>query len=141
MLITSKLLKEWGACERYREVFAKEYPNGVTGTAAEIAAIPEYECDQWWVEMAVRLSGKDGEDALRLATERVDLSRLASLVLRVKDKDTSAAYARLKASKDIRGLYRVARKGESKTATDARAELERTIGAERLQRVEAEYGI
>ena len=132
MKVTLKLLEEWGACERYRKVFAEQFPDGGEGTAKEIAAIPEHEYDQWWilVEMAVRLSDKDGADALRLATERVDPSRLASLAIRVQDKDTSAAMAKLCASKDLLALKQVVdRAAKSELAAQAQAVIDTEIAA------------
>lgn len=113
MKVTLRLLEQWGACARYRKIFAEQYPDGVDGSAAEIAAIPKAEYDQWWilVEMACRLSDRDGAEALRLATERVDPSRLAALAVRVKDKDTTAAVDKLLASDGLLSIKRVADKG------------------------------
>ena len=133
MKVTLKLLEEWGACERYRKVFAEQFPDGVEGTAKEIAAIPEHEYDQWWilVEMAVRLNDRDGEEALRLATDRVDPSRLASLAIRVQDKDTSAAMTKLCESKDLLQLKRVVDKAaKSEFVTQAQAVLDTELGKE-----------
>jgi hypothetical protein len=132
MKVTLKLLREWGATCNL-DWFEKRYPLGFEGTAKEIAEeIADREYDQWWilVEMAVRLSDKDGADALRLATERVDPSRLAALAIRVKDKDTGEAMTKLCASKDLLALKQVVdRAAKSELAAQAQAVLDAELAA------------
>lgn len=130
MKVTVELLREWGATCNL-DWFEKRYPDGVEGTAEELAAVPDHEYDQWWilVEMAVRLTDRDGADALRLATERVDPSRLAALAIRVKDKDTGEAMTKLCASKDLMSLKRVVDKGATEDAAAAQAVLDAELAA------------
>ena len=132
MKVTLKLLREWGATCNL-DWFEKRYPLGFEGTAKEIAEeIADREYDQWWilVEMAVRLNDRDGEEALRLATDRVDPSRLASLAIRVQDKDTAQAMTKLCESKDLLQLKRVVDKAaKSELAAQAQAVLDAELAA------------
>ncbi len=128
MKITLKVLEQWNACERYRKVFAREYPNGVEGTAAEIASIPDFEHDQLWIllEMAVRVDGVDGDEALHLLVDRADASRLARAVERVSRRDATPALERLIATGDLEQLTRVVQKAPEDRARQAAAAIDAT---------------
>lgn len=112
--VTPGLLREWGACDRAVVLYGERYPDGVEGTAAEIAAIAEAEYDAAWIleELAARCADQVGEDALRLLIEKADPSRLANVVLRVKDKDTQSALDKLLVSNDLMQIKRVADGGD-----------------------------
>ena len=122
--ITLDTLRSWGACARWIELFPKRCGESVTGTAAEIAAIPTGEYDQLWIlqALAVHVDGDVGRDALALLVPRADASRLARAVVEVNKHDTTAALARLVELGEPEFLGKVVEDGgESDAATAAAA--------------------
>lgn len=111
MKITIDLLKEWGACERALVWFEKTYPAGVTDTLPGLLArIPaDWEYDGLWLlhELAARMDGPAGDQALTLLVERADPSRLAKAVLEITRRDTGAAMVRLIDSGDRESMAMV----------------------------------
>lgn len=83
MKITIDLLKEWGACERALAWFEKDYPDGVDAPVKELCdkVIPAEwrEYDSLWLlhEVAARVDGVEGDEALALLVERADMDSVA----------------------------------------------------------------
>jgi len=125
MKITLELLKEWNACERALTWFARDYPDGVDAPVQELCdkVIPAdwRKYDSLWLlhEVAARVDGKDGDEAMALLVERADGSRLAKAVLEIEKRDTSAALTRLLQVGDAANLAQVIERGTDAQAVQA----------------------
>jgi len=121
--ITLELLKDWNACERALKWFEKDYPDGVDDTIEGLVKrIPaDWEYDALWLlhEVAARVAGVEGDEALALLVERADPSRLAKAVLEIARRDTSAAMERLLQVGDAPSLVRVIERGTDTQAVQA----------------------
>jgi len=123
--ITLELLKEWGACERALKWFDETYPDGVDAPMKELCdkVIPAEwrEYDSLWLlhEVAARVDGVEGDEALALLVERADGSRLAKAVCEITKRDTGAALQRLLQVGDAASLVRVLERGTDAQAVQA----------------------
>lgn len=125
MRVTSKLLMEWGACEVALEWFATDYPDGVDEPLPILCdkIIPtehRFEYSTWLLhEVAARVAGPEGDEALEMLVERADDSRLARAVMRITLRDTSKALARLVKEGSPEHLVAVVERGAEKDAIEA----------------------
>lgn len=128
MRVTLKLLEQWGACPRFLEWMKKHYPEGHTDTIAGLVSrIPEeWPYDGLWFlhEVAKRVDGAAGDDALVLLTERADPSRLAKAVTEITRRDTTAALDKLIASDDLMAVHDVAQRATGEAAARALSAIE-----------------
>lgn len=113
MKITKKLLEEWGVpeCKRGDDImpwFEKEFPKGIEDTPEGlINRMPdEWEFDKLWLlqKIAEVDNGKDAYEALDLLITKADPSRLANVINKIKDKDTSKVLNALLDSEDVISL-------------------------------------
>jgi len=125
MKVTLDLLKEWGACEDALEWFAKDYPDGVDEPLPILCdkMIPKehhFEYSTWLLhEVAARVEGEEGDEALALLIERADGAQLARAVTRITIRDTSKAMARLVKEGAPEDLALVLERGAEKDAAQA----------------------
>jgi len=125
MKITLDLLKQWDACEDALEWFAKDYPDGVDEPLPILCdkIIPtehRFEYSTWLLhEVAARVEGEEGDEALEMLVERADDSRLARAVMRITLRDTSKALARLVKEGSPEHLVAVLERGVEKDAAQA----------------------
>lgn len=125
MKVTLDMLTEWGACEDALEWFAKDYPDGVDEPLPVLCdkVIPKehrFEYSTWLLhEVAARVEGEEGDEALEMLVERADSSRLARAVTRITIRDTSKAMARLVKEGAPEDLALVLERGAEKYAAQA----------------------
>lgn len=131
--ITQQILDDWGACDWWAENFSGLYPDGMTGTAAQIAKaaearskLSEKQYDRLWIlhELAKRVSGGVGDEALALLEDEADASRLAKAVIEITARDTKGALDRLIALGEAQYLTQVVEKAtlaDAETAATALA--------------------
>lgn len=148
MKITLDLLKQWDACEDALEWFATDYPDGVDEPLPILCdkIIPtehRFEYSTWLLhEVAARVAGPEGDEALEMLIADADPSLLARIVTQITIRDTSAALARLVKEGQAEHLARVMECGSDTDAAHAAAALlvrdpavakylERTLTAER----------
>jgi hypothetical protein len=148
MKITLDLLKQWGACEVALAWFARAYPDDVEDKVSRLSGeLIDAEFRNvyglWLLhEVAARVEGEEGDEALALLIERADGAQLARIVTQITIRDTSAALARLVKEGQAEHLARVMECGSDTDAAHAAAALlvrdpavakylERTLTAER----------
>ena len=125
MKVTLDLLKEWGACEVALEWFAKDYPDGVDEPLPILCdkMIPKehhFEYSTWLLhEVAARVAGPEGDEALEMLVERADGAQLARAVTQITMRDTSKAMARLVKEGAPEDLALALERGAEKDAIEA----------------------
>ncbi len=125
MKITLDLLKQWDACEDALEWFARAYPDDVEDKVSRLSGelIDAEFRDVYglWLlhEVAARVEGEEGDEALEMLIERADSSRLARAVTRITIRDTSKAMARLVKEGAPEDLALVLERGAAKYAAQA----------------------
>lgn len=113
MKVTLDLLKEWGACQEALDWWKKDHPDGEDESLTVLCekVIPEkYRQDwsQWFLyEVAARVEGPEGDEALKKLVEIAEGAQLAKIVMRITIRDTSAALAKLVADGGAEYLVRV----------------------------------
>ena len=125
MKITLDLLEKWGACEDALEWFATDYPDGVDEPLPVLCdkVIPtehHFEYSTWLLhEVAARVEGEEGDEALALLIEWADGAQLARAVTRITIRDTSKAMARLVKEGAPEDLTLALERGAAKYAAQA----------------------
>lgn len=123
MKITLDLLEKWGACEVALAWFARAYPDGVEDTverlSGELIDAEFRNVYGLWLlhEVAARVEGEEGDEALALLIERADGAQLARAVTQITMRDTSKAMAKLTNEGGAEYLASVLERG---SVTDAR---------------------
>lgn len=128
MLVTIELLKDWGICERVLRWFEKTYPNGVEDSVQGLLDRMTYkdsEPDKNWFlgKIAIKISGQDGLDALRIVEDRVGPLPLATIIVEAKDKDTGAILGKVLKSEDRLALYYLVKCADTNVATECARKL------------------
>ena len=125
MKITLDLLEKWGACEVALAWFARAYPDDVEDKVSRLSGeLIDAEFRNvyglWLLhEVAARVEGEEGDEALEMLVERADDSRLARAVMRITLRDTSEALARLVKEGSPEHLVAVVERGAEKDAAQA----------------------
>lgn len=125
MKITLDLLEKWGACEVALAWFARAYPDGVEDTverlSGELIDAEFRNVYGLWLlhEVAARVEGEEGDEALALLIERADGAQLARAVTQITMRDTSKALARLVEIGEADHLVAVVERGAEKDAAQA----------------------
>ncbi len=125
MKVTLDLLKAWGACTEALDWWKRDHPDGEDESLTVLCekVIPEkYRQDwsQWFLyEVAARVEGEEGDEALEMLVERADSSRLARAVTRITIRDTSKAMARLVKEGAPEDLTLALERGAAKYAAQA----------------------
>jgi len=125
MKITLDLLEKWGACEVALAWFARAYPDDVEDKVSRLSGeLIDAEFRNvyglWLLhEVAARVEGEEGDEALALLIERADGAQLARAVTRITIRDTSKALARLVKEGSPEHLVAVLERGVEKDAIEA----------------------
>lgn len=125
MKVTLKQLDKWGACQEALDWWKRDHPDGEDASLDVLVnkVIPE-KCRKDWgewflFEVAARVDGPEGDEALEMLVERADDSRLARAVMRITLRDTSKALARLVKEGSPEHLVAVVERGAEKDAIEA----------------------
>lgn len=125
MKVTLDLLKEWGACQEALDWWKKDHPDGEDESLTVLCekVIPEkYRQDwsQWFLyEVAARVEGKEGDEALDILIADADGAQLARIVTQITIRDTSKAMARLVKEGAPEDLTLALERGAAKYAAQA----------------------
>ena len=125
MKITLDLLEKWGACEVALAWFARAYPDDVEDKVSRLSGeLIDAEFRNvyglWLLhEVAARVEGEEGDEALALLIERADGAQLARAVTQITMRDTGKALARLVEIGEADHLVAVVERGAEKDAAQA----------------------
>ncbi len=123
MKVTLKQLDKWGACQEALDWWKRDHPDGEDASLDVLVnkVIPE-KCRKDWgewflFEVAARVDGPEGDEALDMLIADADASILTRIVTHITSRDTSKAMAKLTNEGGAEYLASVLERG---SVTDAR---------------------